>query len=392
MSHSSPGDPRRGLPSASSAARFVFCPGSHALEAACPKPPETPLALQGTRIHAAQQTGDNAPLDLSEKEINTLLTEMELNARDAWWKQVGAGLSWSEVTEIREQRLWLREHWKDGQDLASAQVDVAFIFGSNALIIDKKSGFLNPTAASSNWQLRLQALCLWHEHRSLTHIRVAWQRARFGKSFDTCDYRLDDLKHAEREFIHADWRSKQPDAPFHPGLWCAYCRAAQSGLCKANAAYALLPSVGMPIVSGRGAKEQIAAAVNQLTPEDCLRIWQRAGIIEKTLEAVEGRLKGLSTDALQALGLELSPNSPLSEIDDIEGAFNILFQAGLVTQAQFLAICKFRMGKLDEIVAKTLAEKTGMTLESARLNVRELLKPVIKLKPKAPSLVKLEKG
>ena len=61
-------DERKGNPSASAAARFYNCPGSHTLEAGQPDA-STPEATTGTRIHAAWEKDDATGLDVNEREI-----------------------------------------------------------------------------------------------------------------------------------------------------------------------------------------------------------------------------------------------------------------------------------------------------------------------------------
>ena len=72
-------DERKGKPSASAAARWYNCAGSHILEQGR-ESTASPEATTGTRIHAAWENDDPAGLDPVEKQIfddgNAMLAEL----------------------------------------------------------------------------------------------------------------------------------------------------------------------------------------------------------------------------------------------------------------------------------------------------------------------------
>jgi hypothetical protein len=358
-------DERAGLPSASGMEQVANCPDSRRMQSLCP--PEAPqeVTLQGTLIALARETGDDSFLSFTESDIVERLKAQEEQMVADWVKEYGV-----EPVEVqREVRFWVRDQ-HTLEPMASAKPDVVFLnaFEDAALIIDDKSGFLDPTPAPSNWQLRTQAVALWHEYPRLTRVRVAWSRARLGQRSSHADYTREDLVVSQREIARAVWNSLQPDASRHSGKWCKYCRA--KAVCHEAHAYAMVPLAQLGVPTTKGAIEQRVAL---LPPSALAAIKRKATLITAILDAVTANLKALPPETLDELGFKFQIRKPV-DIKDLEGVWNACYANGLFAdRAEFNALLKLNMGDLEKKVLKKLAEKKDLTQESAKVLLRDII-------------------
>lgn len=389
-----PVDERAGLPSASGIERMMMCPGSKHAEEGQPEPEDNEASSEGTIIHTARETGDVSELTDEQIQIVDRLTTVEAQALEAWrnYNKIPAQ---TEVKAVREERMWFREHGTM-RPLASAKLDVYYLHANTGLIIDLKTGYLETPPAASNWQLRVQALTLWHEDPLVQFIRVAIAQHRFHTKFDDCDYTENDLKNSEEELHHGLWRAEQPDAPRVPGTWCRYCKA--KGNCPEGAAYALLPVVvagQQPTDSslkGEGLKAEMVRRVDLLSPQALTFLWERRAIITAILEAAAFRLKAMDGTQLTTLGLSLQENSPSREVENLPKALDLLFKAGLITPEIFQSCCKVSIGKIEEAIKKTTAAKLNITQDQAKNHIATIIAPAVKLNPRSATLVKAKGG
>lgn len=315
-------DEREGLPSASGAEIFVNCAISSRLQALAPKEEvKDQVTTDGTLIHEALEREDGSELNLTQAEIFERLQELDKQLYRQWREDFPIK---DKGEDIREERFWLYDPtWT--RKLASAKADHVYIIGDHGLSIDYKSGFKEVRDASRNWQGRLQALVLAGNHPEVNHIRVAFAQGRLTKFYTTCDYTQEDLNWAYQEFELAGWRAKQPDAPATPGPWCPNCRA--KSFCKAYASMSLLPSTmihGGKIVD----KADVALAVNSLSEEDLMAIFERRNVIENALEAIKGRVKSLPDETLKAHGYEKRPGARYITKVEVNPLFQALWDDG----------------------------------------------------------------
>ena len=306
-------DVREGRPSASNLDRLVHCPGSLAAERGMPELPTQAVTEEGSAIHAALETGDDTKLEMTEREIKSRLIEIEDTALGEWMSQFDSGLH---AETHHEKRLWIRNR-ATLDKVASAQLDIFHVLANQALVIDTKTGFADATPSERNWQLKTQAVALWQAYPAVERVRVAIAHVRLTSKFDACEYSLDDLRHAEREVLHAVWRTEQPDAPRVPGSHCRYCRA--QGVCREMATWALVASHAdaMPVADELG----VALHVGKMTPGELAYVHSRKRLANVLFDAVSARMKTLPTDVLTSIGYELAPGVKRRDITDVTQAF-----------------------------------------------------------------------
>lgn len=366
-------DERGGLWSASSAERVHFCPGSVPLINSVPLGQREQLPDEardsGTRIHAALETSDDSALDMTEAEIKEQLKKLEMQAFQQWAADVNSADSQFQnsnesPTIIREERMWIRDAELD--NITSAKLDVAYHIGQHGLALDFKSGFKPTTAASRNFQAKVQAVALWQE-TGATKIRVAIAQHRFTSMLTQADYDEAALGHAYLEILQDDWRSKQPDAPRVPGYWCDYCPVKSH--CPEAAIYTLMPmecarraNTNVPMMSSA-----VANAVDRMTLRDLAFIENRRTIAEKVFAEVRARLKRLDADTLALLGFKLRPGNAQMEVKDAGAIIEWLEKEGVLKPEEVLPLFKLNHGALEELVAGRLMTMRNLPSQKAAL-------------------------
>ena len=163
---SSPEDPRMGVPSASSMARLMACPGSWWLSKDLPNTSGED-AESGTRIHKWLETDSHADwIALSIAEQDT--------ANAIIFQRIKLTASYGNIPIepfVKEMRLYLMSGGEClgdlfseniyGKPIFSGQADAIYYFdGNKCLIIDYKTGRNEPTAAEINEQLMALAALL----------------------------------------------------------------------------------------------------------------------------------------------------------------------------------------------------------------------------------------
>jgi hypothetical protein len=382
-------DERAGVPSASKFERLAACPGSRALEESLP--PEVKKAAQenvdevaesGTIIHRARETGNTLELDRDQTELYSAGMECEKKIVAQWRETYGINTPNAIQEGPREDRLWLNDN-NTLAPILSAKLDVHYLAGKHALIIDWKTGFSpNLVASKSNWQLRVQSLLLKLEHPELEVIRAGFCKPR-SDYLDFTDYTEQDLKHCYDAILLTLWLSEQPDAPRVPGpAQCRYCTGKDH--CPEAGAFTMLPSVIAKRVPDSGLMPW-PMMVEKMTGPDLYRIWEMAPIIEKIVDAVKDRLKGMPAEQLTGLGLMLpEKGSKNNSISNMPGAFQTLLNT--LELETLLACMTFQSGKLVEAVRK----EKGLGKEAAESWLDTTLDEFIKRDNKAPSLRKIK--
>ena len=366
-------DERLNLPSASSMERRVNCPASHQAEAECPDLPDSPWTRDGQVIHAALEKGDDEGLKLDQKEIKKRLDLIESYLFESWCSDFS--IPADKVITVREERMWIRQ---GGNEVASAKPDAVFIHKEFALVVDAKTGFLKTTASHRNWQIRTQAVAVWHEYRTVTHVRGAIAHGRLKQDATPVDYDLEQLRLSERELWWAVWRMNQPDPVFNPGSWCHYCRA--KGTCKALAVQSLMPISGMPVaIDQLGVIER----VKQMSPADVAFVYSRRQLAEWLFDAVKHRMKMMTTEQLQEFGYKLSKPVERRVVTDVAKAIAICEK--LIGEADTAKCLKLTLGAVEEAVAVL----HGVGKDKAKATVRDALAEVLETKLNEPSLREL---
>lgn len=336
-------DPRQNLPSASGAQRLINCAGSRQAEANLPELPPQKVTADGTAIHGALESGSTEGLGETEVQIAERLSAMEKSAVNDWMRTNSIEETPTRNTECR---LWIRR--RDTLELvASAQLDVFYISGESAIIIDFKSGFATVTAADKNFQLLVQCIALRHEYPQVKDFFAAIAAARLKSSFDMARYSANDVDEAEKELHHAIWLSKKPNPRRVPGTWCQYCRA--NGQCAEAAAYSSIV-LHMPEFKDTS-KLAVALAVSKMTPQQMAGVYIKSKVAAMIFDAVESRLKNLPPDQLEAIGLGLKPGAERRSVSDYNKARASAITAGL-TEADLDSASTLGVTKVQDLLKK----------------------------------------
>jgi len=337
-------DPRLGLPSASSFAADVACPGRRQLLSSLPSTIDMPDedSSRGTRIHDALMK--ESPADLQDESEIDDYTKGLKHIEDLcfeWSEQVGQF-----PTELpREERLWLND--KAMNPIISGQLDRHWRAGNSLLILDWKTGWNTyvPPAVKS-WQLRLYAVLGYRNYDDITHVRVAFVKPKLKSDpIDFCDYTAQDLEDSEQAILYHLWACKQPDAPRIAGAHCRFCPA--KGFCPESGAFTLLPSV---LAQNPGSDSfAIEERVNALQPMDLVRIWQYKAVIGGILDAVTARLKAMTDEELASMGIKRSKPKQLDPIVNVKGAFERLKYEGIPEDALWKLMDISKTGIVTEL-------------------------------------------
>lgn len=368
-------DVREGLPSASGAERFVNCAGSAQAEQGMPPLPEQAVTRSGTDIHDALESGDDGALEEDDAAIAKRLAGMEARAHEDWMRD--RGIEHKEPAH-REERLWIRDR-KTLDLVASAQLDVFYIQGTEALFIDFKSGYKKTTASEKNWQVLTQALALWHEYPQVTNFRGGIAASRLTSTLDLVEYTAEQLAFAERELQLAVWKSKQPDPPRTPGSWCFYCRA--NGDCTSAAAFSAVIHPESGVQTERTDFQLWALeSVGKMTPQQMGSVYKKSKIAEVIFANVEARLKNMPAAELEKIGLNLKPGAQNRSLTDVPKAWETI--ASLLTEPERLACISIAIGKLTKAVAK----KKNIKEADAKILLEQTLSGLIVKTQNKPSL------
>lgn len=386
-------DPERlDLASASSFESDVFCPGRQNLLRALPpeaftrkteaeNDPEDE-ASRGTRLHLAWETNNFADLDADDLDIYERGNKTGEKIIADWCQAFG-------ITQFkegeRELRMWLHDQ-KTLKPILSAKTDKHFVSqnGTHALIDERKSLWCkNLTPSERNWQGRVQAVLIADEYGA-THVRVAFNKAMFGKD-DTVDYNEDDLRHCKMLIYYHHWQTKLPDAQRRPGSHCNYCPG--KAFCVEAGAYALLPSISSlnAPISLDASKEGIATLVAAMTLPDLKAIHSRASIIGKILEEVKARLKGMTAEQLSAIGFGFGKPRTTRTILKTKECFEFLRDNMGINEAELWQAMEFGNSKLvdslrrDQGWAKAKAEGVQKQMVEAYGEAKESSAPIIEL-------------
>lgn len=369
-------DEREGLPSASSAERFVRCPGSVALiRQVIPKAPQISdgTADEGTLIHHALETDSYDKLTPEQADIADGIKQQ----RDALVESFK--FRNPNITELREERMWLMSA---GEKIFSAKPDIVLLSSGSALVCNYKTGYKSATPAHLSWQSRAEALAVWQEFRAamnLKEIIVAVAQFRFKGQMSVSKYTETDLNYAIGQLQAALWAAAQPDAQRVPGYWCDFCPA--NLYCPERKAWCLLPSV--------------LADQGPLSLADLSLIERRRLHIEKLLKGVTNELRAFSDTELAAVGLVLKENSPRREIASVPKLAEILEKNSLCDKELLMEKAGISIGDVSALVkekvkARLQAQGLKGTGKEIAASIAELIAPVVEAKEVSKSVVEVE--
>lgn len=262
-------DPRLGLPSASGAARWSACPGSHLAEASAPyqESDAGADAAYGTNIHSLierylRQFGTDVFVPLPDPNDQSLKVEgSESDDLDLITRMVKARNDLVRIffpycagrfDDARfEDRLWIRDSaWNL---ICSGQLDYVLIWQNRILLIDWKSGRGEVEQAAGNPQLRVQAVCAYQEFSNAIlerypeieiGVAIVQPYSSSQGAFTHALYEGKDvLRYAEARVIQDARLAVSQGQPRIPGLvQCKYCRN-KANCPEAAALTAMIPAM-----------------------------------------------------------------------------------------------------------------------------------------------------
>ena len=362
-------DEREGLTSASRMERRILCPGSEEGEALAIKEgfaPEsdTTDSIEGEKRHQYIEF-DQDPETVEDIELAIMLKRTKLlleEARDA------IGINNSEGNFVfRERRLFMTDY--NGKRIASAKLDYLEINGNDALIVDWKTLYGYHEDASSNYQLRTQAVCV-ADNFGVEKVTVALIQPTLesGKALTMSTYNRNHLEYAEDEIIEAIRFSQSANAPRKPGVkQCKFCTF-RLRCPEYNAAALAFPVMGdfpdFPITPYMVEAAKLAKAVAEnweIRAKDQLKI---------------------DPESLEGWGLR--KGNRLRKIKSNQEVISKL--ADYLTSEQILEACVISVPEIEKLYRR----ETGCKAEDARPDIEDILGSTIEYEPQAPSLTRMQ--
>lgn len=360
-------DTRKGLPSASGMYRLAACPGSWKLEQQCPPEPESDAAAEGTLIHKA----------LAREIAPDTLTEDQRwcyeQCRDQELRLVERFFGDADLNEVREQRYWYE--WQPGEPIFSGQPDVVYVKGTQAIIIDYKTGRIPVEDAASNWQLRALALAVWSHYWDVDEVIAAIIQPRTSAVPTVVTYDDDAINGTAAEMDDLFGKVFSAGASLVAGDHCKWCRGKSICPQLQNTALSTLPQqITLP--------EHISTTVPTLTGSELSGILDKVEVAQMYIDAVKAHAKEVLTSGESIPGWHLKAGTARREIVDPVAAFAAV--SDTVTAADFAGCCTVKIGQLET----TYATATGMKKGDAKAALAEALGNVLITKQSSPSLAR----
>jgi len=120
--------------------------------------------------------------------------------------------------------------------------------------------------------------------------------------------------------------------------------------------------------------------VNSLTDEQCVEVLRHKSVVEKIYDNIKSRLKQLSPERLEEIGIKLQAGANKTSITDQGKAREILL--GIFPEDDLDSITKIGMGDLYTLYRKHV----GCTEKLAKQGIEKLLSPVTTRTTNAGSL------
>ena len=350
-------DERRGAPSASKAAQYELCHGSHVAGKKF-KSKGSAAATLGTNKHLVM-TGLN--VDLADVDLEDC-REAE-RQRETMLDFVFPDRFANPVTSLLEVRMWYRNNRYSGVP------DLLAIRDGRALIVDYKFGRVKVAHAEKNAQLKWLSVLAAYNHK-IDKVTVCIIQPQCG-GFTSHTYDKDDLKKARRSVQYHLRLTESENLLLRPGKeQCRYCPANEA--CPALHSQAHLASI---------------TKVEALTPVQLSGAMDMVVAVESACKAIRKRAGEALKDDPNALpGYELVRGSSRRSIGNTVEAFELLAREGLMTQADFIEACSVGVGKLQKVL-----EQVGQCgPKEAREKLEEVLDGVIRVKEGEPKPCRVE--
>lgn len=403
-------DPRKGLPSGSSALQDSLCPGrwraQKEFETLCSgqdlgeieEHQEGPVddidkdRDAGRRIHklyANEPCPDAKPAEI-ERADAAKQVDKKMKAE---WMAIFDPAENVEITELREWRWWLKDD--DGNPVYSGQTDVVWIRGNEGqdaevLLGDLKGlwGYHDP--APINMQIRRYIALMSSAIKELGYSGLKSVWAYLNQPAKTMSpkfvlYNEESIQMAVLEMYQDLSAMQDPAAERRPGpVQCHHCKAkliCEEWMATQDTTLSGPVETVAPIIPS---KEQMQAGVERLSGARLAAIIPWAKALGNFVELAEAEAKRrLRKDPASVPGWELKKNPMRSKVEDIKLLYSRLNAAYEMTGAEFINLCTVTKRALEEKV-RELSKLKGKALDERMDN---LLDGVTKPIPVSDSLV-----
>lgn len=339
------------------------------MESLCPPEPETEISKEGTRLHAAMESGLSVDDLISKKMIKEDEAWMIRYCQSESARLMASIFVGNDYKDFKESSLSYK-----GRDGFNHPDRYIYELGI-ALIIDYKFGYEGSTSADLNKQGLSYAVAVSAKHFA-SKVYVAFLQPRVStENVAPVLYRKDDLVNGERLIDSILENCAKVDAPVIPGIQqCKYCKA------KAVCERAYKESV-----------ERVASlAINSLpliAPDRMVELYKAVKLSEKVAEAIEAFIKQkLEANPKAFPGLSLEENGSTKEITDPQGLYDALLKRfGGCDVREYQGCCKVKITDLFENLWKKLS---GLKGKKAKESFNEFLETsgCATSKPKKPSI------
>lgn len=355
-------DEREGLPSASSWSRYELCAGSYQLglkarEIGQEAHQRGAAAESGERIHS-QLAGQKILLADGEQTTAEFLAERALDQKNRIFGD-------QEVTELREQRLWLNKN-------LSGKFDVLYYTHQTALVIDYKTGFSEPDPADQNAQMKVLAVLVGVHLPSVEEIIVQIISGPYGVT--EARYTIVALSVAYEDIQKTLRAIHAPGAHFAPSVEaCRYCPAAL--ICQA------VKDLIMPV-----AKQQYSALPDG--GPRAAKLLDEVALLRRHIEEIEAYYKQrmLEDPAYDLPGYSMVPGSIRREVTDWDTARSRLEE--YLDLEAIKGAANYRLGDLEKALGKVLKLKG----EPLKTRMNEILEGLIVERQNESSLKRKKHG
>lgn len=294
-----------------------------------------PAAEEGTKLHAAAETGNLTGLNDEQKHQVQLCIDYTKS------------LTHKDGLVLREQKLVV------GDTGTWGTCDFIHIHGSHMDVVDYKFGHQPVPDAEVNPQGWAYVLGAWAlpEARNVETATVHFLLPRRDEITVHKFVRADDAERMTMRVAAIVARAQNPDAPFVPGSACTYC--GKKATCPAFHTTALL------------APKQAGIAIPEITnpaevksPAVLANLLQLAPLIEDWCSQVKATALERARGGEEIPGYTLASRSGRRIIKDVLLAWDVAQRHG-VPLRDFLPACSVAVGDLDKAIAANAEKRKG---------------------------------
>lgn len=372
---------------ASSADRWMNCPGSVRLSRGLPESPSI-FAAEGTAAHElAQRCLENGHASAEFYRGETIpVEEWSFDVDDDMIEAVDVYLA--EIARIREEAPDIEE-WVERRFSLESLRPPSPMFGTSdwtaysratrtLYVRDYKHGRGKVVRAEGNTQMRyyaLGALLSLPADYPVRHVDLGIVQPRAGNvSSESIDAEL--LLEFASDILDAAKATEAGDAPTVPGEWCQWCKAK-----------ALCPSLKSQALAVAQAEFGTPPAPHSLSPEQLAAVLEKADVIEAWINAVRAHAFREAEQGRTPPGYKLVAKRATRKWADVDDAIvaalqehagaaldpNDLFEHKLVSPAQAEKLLKTAKLKLPDGLTNAISSGYNLVPEADKRPAVNLL-------------------